>query len=159
LLHEAQQAPGGHLALLPLLLDHLGVGEERGEHRDEARTRGGDAVPVLVDVRDRLAREEVAQVLEFLRAEPLLLERLELLGEVRERLLVLLPLHELEVLLLVHAVQEVLHAPQRRAVAELLHLRPLAVEDRLLYALAPLPLLLLRPLRLALDLPRARPHA
>ena len=57
---------------------------------------------------------------------------------------VLLPVHELQVLLLVHVVQERFHTLNGALVAKLLNLRPVPFEDGLLHLLAPLVLLLLR---------------
>mmetsp|Transcript_33412 Transcript_33412/g.78816 ORF Transcript_33412/g.78816 Transcript_33412/m.78816 type:complete len:247 (-) Transcript_33412:941-1681(-) len=58
LLEELQHAPRRHLlgGGLGGCVGELRVGDERREHCSEARARRCDAVPVLVDVRDGLAR-------------------------------------------------------------------------------------------------------
>ena len=79
------------------------------------------------DLLDRAAGQQVAQVLELGHRRRRALERLEALLQVRERLLVLLRLDELDELIAVRGVEEALLLLHRRLAAQLVDLHPVAV--------------------------------
>jgi hypothetical protein len=153
---HAQHATGIWECRLSLQLKQHGV-----ELLDELFTRGHDALPVLArgSILDGLARQQVAKILELVLRGLHVLQRLQPARQKGEGLLVLLPVDQLEVLLLVDRVEQALVALERRTRAQLLHLGPVALDDGLPHALEdrpPVELLLRLDVRLILDRHHAR---